>query len=942
MNDTKIEGNRIEVISRALRMALSHDRKTDATSNHEVFSRFCEKLHRIITVLFADKAQVASPEMRDFVNDVFCYLIYEHCFLGFDLGSLHEAVMCTRYVAQTLDEQLNYVQSFHLLKRSEIGGDVIFPMASHPRNCPLFPSVTWAAKAGERSTVNNLSRHQGRFESSWRVLEEFSKRIVERLASRGNKGAIDELLYEIFIKATRSAAAFEASYGLSNCGQYAAACSTLAIQYARQIANTEKRKLETFLHFEQFVRGLFAKNKRSVEKLIRLTANQWLKRLSSLSKETLTRPRMQPFPQFYFDVISEVPINTITDDVICLFAIGVFERASFIALEFSSSESVQPSKASSFEGMMDYTTRFNSDEVGYYDAGRLLFHHLAPARTLESRISNGGKEELNEKIARLLPFKIEDHSEAETASQIYSNDDRFGSSEESTFIPKRLHRTRERADMLALWICRRASSLKDCLSYHEGSQVESGLSKMGVACVSLACRFNSKSIADSLTNFCEWEAKAFDVDVSPFSRLSDCRELYGSYAPSLAQTNLSTMDHTGYSIAIHSLGSTGQIGDQRVAVELYRVDVFRDSARWFPDLNPNDLSRINRLDHLFMHAEQLIIAEETKRLLDDQKNAFEESMLGFTAEMAHSLKYQVDRIIPAEALAKELAQACRVLAARYRQEHSQHSFPLSIDAGVEEVKTKEDYEKVFGVLQRLLLRSGIGIHDNLLTLRLAEELKNTKSTELPSFDWINDQVKGVRMYLENVLDTTARTSRNKPEIKTGGADDRSLPQNCNLLELFETIVAEQSKTLRYELRLTLDSNSLDVKEFFPAFSFRYLICPELFRNAAKYGMQWLRLEAALKDRHFQGIGYTKVLSLVVSNPIREYANTFRSTGIGVMQIERTLRANLPSPLPFPIQNVYRTARSPVNGVQIFTTEIDFPSQQYELAVKQLEAPYDSI
>ena len=345
-----------------------------------------------------------------------------------------------------------------------------------------------------------------------------------------------------------------------------------------------------------------------------------------------------------------------------------------------------------------------------------------------------------------------------------------------------------------------------------------------------------------------------------------------------------------------------------------------------------------------MHAEQLIIAEETKRLLDDQKNAFEESMLGFTAEMAHSLKYQVDRIIPAEALAKELAQACRVLATRYRQENSQHAFPLSIDAGVEEIKTKEDYEKVFGVLQRLLLRSGIGIHDNLLTLRLASELNNTKPTEMPSFEWINDQVKGVRMYLENVLDTTARTSRSKPEIRSGGADDRSIPQTCNLLELFETIIAEQSKTLRYfhDLRLALDSSSLHVTEFLPAFSFRYLICPELFRNAAKYGMQWLRLEAALKDRHFQGVGYTKVLSLVVSNPIRGKANTFRSTGIGVMQIERTLRANLPSPLPFPINSVYRTARSSANGVQIFTIEIDFPFQQYELAVKQMEAPFDSI
>lgn len=103
-------------LSRSLRIALRHP-----TTGGDRFPHYFGSFHRISHILFG-RASEPSPEQVEFAFDVFSYLLYEDAFLGLDLGSLHEAVVCSRYVSRQLRDKLRYVHSFHVLKHTVRAG----------------------------------------------------------------------------------------------------------------------------------------------------------------------------------------------------------------------------------------------------------------------------------------------------------------------------------------------------------------------------------------------------------------------------------------------------------------------------------------------------------------------------------------------------------------------------------------------------------------------------------------------------------------------------------------------------------------------------------------------------------------------------------------------------------------------------------------------------
>lgn len=929
-------------LSRALRVSLNHSFKEGRELSH-----YAMNFGRIENILFSGKHQEDS-ERRFFAFDVFSYLLYEDIFLGLDLGSLHEAVVCSRYVSGMLREKLRYMHSFHVLRHTSSPGlssKLAVPIAEHPVNCPLFPSGDWTVAmhpAGELS----------RFSKPWKAIEQFSRRIIARL-STGTTGDRSRLAFLGFQRAISSAGTFMQKFGVRGCDVSATACASLAFQLSEGIGDPKK----SFGSFERYLRQLNLVNQVTAAKAAPAYSSGFV---AARSLEASTSGRVRAWLRHHQNhrlrkvYLSNVEPEELTREILQLFIVGVFERASFQSLEIGNSFRSKEDKSPLAKIVSKYGQTVpedgDRDEIDYYNAGRLLYQQLVAERSTKS--NSHGEDPGLVAVQHYLSSKSSVHSldhdvllKPQPLAAPLSEQGVQDARERNSFIL-------ERRALLSEWLCRRVAQHRERLATLLNFGQNEGARRIAAACFSLQINASDTTTAGALSRLIDWDESEFiSRQDSPFRNLSECRDLFAGYAPALVgHDEAFSLGAPGLSIAVHNLGATGRNGRENVAVELYRVDVLRDQARWLPDVRETDVNAVSLLDHVFMHAEQLIIAEETKRRLDSQRKEFDESMRRFTSEMAHELQYQLDRIVPIERLARKLAHHCSLLCLASQEHASQ--LPLSSGAGLKESLAIEDsYMAVLSCYQELLKDAKLAPDDKLLSEKILDyhgrsmsalEIKSDMKT------WIEGAAHGLRSYLGSVLGTIVRTSRGMPEltiIKNDQSKQKETFRTCDLGKFFSSVVEETAKQVqKIPIRTEFADSIRNQVVPFPEFSFRHLVLPELLRNSQKYGRSFSCLKAELSTEDSSLLGTNvPIVGVTIWNDIVPDNSSTLSTGVGLEHVRRVLLANLPE--GFRCEEDFLLSAECVerNGDVVFQVRIRFPFRLYEKAVvKSTEARNDSL
>ena len=557
-------------------------------------------------------------------------------------------------------------------------------------------------------------------------------------------------------------------------------------------------------------------------------------------------------PQIRIPDADEEGINCLTlvervqRDVTRLFILGVFERAAFG--EAFGGKMVSPVVKRALTPGTDLEQRYN---LTYYHAGRLLYHALF----------SGAQESEPRPETEAFQTRLSD----------------LGLSPRGN---------RNRARLLVYWLMRRIVGLDlDKEALEKARDLPDGLARLASACVGLQYSASRATTAEALQRFSQWdtEISGLDPDASPWRRHAECSALFSAYEALLDRDD----ELPGFTIAVHNTGPIGAVGTHHADVEAFRIDVLREEEpRWKVGDIESDIQQTLRLDAPFSHVELLAVDQERQRRLQRQKDEFEQEMRGFTGNFAHELSYIIDDLGRIVAVPQEMIR--RIIGVCY--------WPGFLDATVAQV---DDFKEPNSDELSLMLTEFADILDRIprenrepfanVVKSLQTSVRRSGKPKVGQLEAVSKPFADVFNNIDAVIRTVVDTARNSPETVDAPdpGSNKRMPRECNLRDLLEGFLrGEKGRPYESLIRPSWDDVSTNRSCYLPAMSIRYLILPELIRNAGRRAARYITLNASIlsgKQTRYPEIEF------VVTNDMTREASGF---GAGLLQIAYVLSANL--------------------------------------------------
>jgi hypothetical protein len=853
----------------------------------EHWSESCPDLFPEPTKRVSVKEQIAV-----FFFDVWQHLIYLEEFQGLGLGSMVQSIMHSRLVCNILNQRFHYLHSFNVL-RDHKTGQIVIPIQEHIQNAPSFPSGTWVCARTCEDRLND--------ESFTKALREYARRLLAE-PSGGLKTiwTTFQTALEANAKAERIAPnQLNALATLFTSGTLAMLRAWRPVNgMAVQTPNRRDDDLTQEVALAFLDRIKMARPRRVTDTDPIAVCIRWFGEHNLRDSIPKTGP-------------GAADITTAVDRTLHrLFALSIFERACFIKL-------VQEKE--SLANLLDRacapdTTLEKLYALTYFHVGRLTYHSLSPAADridLDPRSSSA------------------------------------------------------RARLLSSWLARKVATDKKSVERLPSDALQNGLGKLARACLCLNLGGSKESAGHALRKFKEWELRNAALQASteqtedtghqvvstPWARDDQCNFLAPIYEPLLlsqtepvesalgdataASQALTAKDAkveppsnlAGFSFAVHCTSPIGEIGKQKPDLECYRVDVIREDPAVWRSYRESELAirRTLQLDLLFAPAELLAIDEERKKRSDE----FRAAMRGYTIKLAHELGYAIQPL-------GELVRIPKRIESRLLDLARHPAFSNADTSSYKEATALSDHE--LQVIISEIYNDMNAFDSESLTADKAESLsdfweklrrKRDSGQRVYENDvrWISSRFESTLSIADEIITTVLMTAMGQPEMDT--KDKKRVAVRYSAKRMMNDFLWDESKKRsgRYEL-LNCNWDSLsDAECFLPVRSFRYLILPELARNAARHIK---RNDSIQMEAHFESdqrhVDFP-ILVLMVSNSLK--GKPQRAYGAGQAFISDLLRANLGLSRDEAVDRfLCRPIIADLHPNSIYRVELRFPTFEY--------------